>query len=355
MNQAEKEKTLKIGITMGDFNGVGPEIIIKTFSDTRILQTATPVIYGSSKVFSYYRKHLNLQDFNYNTIRSVHDLIPRKVNIINCTEEDIVVEPGKEIPKAGELAFKSLDTAVNDLGNNRIDAMVTAPFSKHNMSGAGFKFSGHTEYLADAFECKEYLMFMINESIRVAVVSGHVPLREIASDISIDKIVSKLKLMSNSLLRDFGIRKPRIAVLGLNPHAGDQGLLGNEEKTIIIPAIEQASMQNILAFGPYASDGFFGSGNYQTFDGILAMYHDQGLIPFKTIAFGAGVNFTAGLPVVRTSPDHGTGYDIAGKGVAAESSLRQSFYSSVDILKKRQEYGEISANPLKFSKLNRDR
>lgn len=350
----EQEGRIKIGISIGDVSGIGPEVVIKTLSDNRMTQVCTPVIYGNSKVISLFRKTLNLQEFNFNTVKNVQEVIPRKVNLINCWEEEIKVEIGKPSTATGPYAMKALQTAVSDLAAGHIDALVTAPIDKHTIAPEG-GFTGHTEFLARAFNTKDYLMFLVSGELRVALVTGHVPVSKIASLITKENIHHKLQLMVKSLKRDFGIRRPRIAVLSLNPHAGDQGVIGNEDKDVIAPAIKEAYDKGMFVFGPYPSDGFFGSGQYRKFDAVLAMYHDQGLIPFKTLAFENGVNFTAGLPVIRTSPDHGTAYDIAGKGIASEASLRDAIYMAVDIYNKREEFDEITANPLAFSKLGGDR
>ena len=353
-NPQDQEGKLKIGITCGDVNGIGMEVIMKTFLDNRMHQVCTPVIYASNKMVSLQRKQLNLTEFNYNTVRSSNDIILRKTNVINCWEEEIPVEYGKSTELSGKYALRSIQAAVNDLKEKKIDALVTAPINKHNIQSAEFKFPGHTEYFASVFNAPDHLMFLVSDNLRVATVSGHVPIKNLSTDISIDKIMSKLRLMNQSLKRDFGIRKPKIAVLGLNPHAGDNGLLGMEEKEIISPAVKKASEENIFVYGPYSADGFFGSGSYNKFDAVLGMYHDQGLVPFKALSFTSGVNFTAGLPIIRTSPDHGTAYDIAGKGTASEDSMREAIYYACDILRKRQEYDEINANPLAFSKQSRD-
>jgi 4-hydroxythreonine-4-phosphate dehydrogenase len=355
-NQNEKEHRPRVGITIGDPNGVGPEVIIKAFLDNRMLQVCSPVIYGSSKVISHYRKLLNIAELNYNSIKGAESLLHRKLNVLNCWEEDIRTEPGQPTEISGKYALKALEHAASDLAAGKIDALVTCPINKDMMKKAGFDFPGHTEYLAQKFNAPAHLMFMVSENIRVAVVSGHVPLKDVSAGLNEQNILKKLTVMHKSLIRDFGIVKPKIAVLGLNPHAGDNGLLGMEEKEIIIPAVKKAFQQNMLVYGPYSADGFFGSPAFREFDAVLAMYHDQGLIPFKTIAFEEGVNYTAGLSVVRTSPDHGTAYDIAGKNLASESSLRHAVYMACDILHRRQEYAEISAKPLPmgFSKLSRD-
>lgn len=350
----EQEGRIRVGISIGDVSGIGPEVVIKALSDSRMMQVCTPVIYGNSKVISLFRKTLNLQDFNFNTVKSAQEIIPRKVNLINCWEEELKVEIGKPSTVTGPYAMKALQTAVSDLAAGHLDTLVTAPIDKHTIAPEG-GFTGHTEFLAKAFNTKDYLMFLVSGELRVALVTGHVPVSKIASLITKENIHQKLQLMIKSLKRDFGIRKPRIAVLSLNPHAGDQGVIGNEDKDVIAPAIKEAYEKGMLVFGPYPSDGFFGSGQYRKFDAVLAMYHDQGLIPFKTLAFENGVNYTAGLPVIRTSPDHGTAYDIAGKGIASEASLRDAIYMSVDIYNKREEFDEITENPLAFSKLSGDR
>jgi 4-hydroxythreonine-4-phosphate dehydrogenase len=352
----EKEHKPKIGITIGDTNGIGAEVIIKTFLDNRMLQICTPVIYASSKTISHHRKALNIPEFNYNPIKNVEALLAKKINVVNCWEEEIKIELGVATAESGKYALKSLELATADLAADKIDALVTAPINKHNIQSDSFSFPGHTEYLAEKFKAKEYLMFMIAEGLRVALVSGHVPLKDVSANLSVDKIVSKLQTMNQSLKADFGIRKPKIAVLGLNPHAGDNGLLGAEEKNIIIPAVKKAFDEGILVYGPYAADGFFGSEVLKQFDAVLAMYHDQGLVPFKALAFDTGINYTAGLSIVRTSPDHGTAYDIAGKNIASESSFRSAIYAACDIIEKRIEYAEITTNPLKssISKMSRD-
>jgi len=351
----EFEGEIRIGISIGEVNGVGPEVILKTFADTRILQTCTPVIYGSAKTLSFHRKALNIPEFNYNTIRSIKDIIPHKVNLLNCWDEEIKIEIGVASKHTGIYAFKALEAATADLAGGNIHALVTAPIDKHTIQPDNPNFTGHTEYLAKAFNTNDYLMFLVSGDLRVALVTGHVPVSKVAALISKESILAKLKVMHSSLKRDFGIRKPKIAVLGLNPHAGDHGVIGNEDMEIIIPAVKDANSAGILAYGPYSADGIFGAGGYRKFDAILAMYHDQGLIPFKTLAFETGVNFTAGLPFIRTSPDHGTAYDIAGKGIANENSFREAVYLAVDVFKRRLEFDGITANPLAFSKLGSDR
>lgn len=351
----EKETKRIIGISIGDLNGIGPEIILKTFADNRMLQVCTPVLYASSKLISFYRKLLNIQEINLNIIRNIDGLSHRKFNVLQCWDEEVPLEPGVPTKPSGAYALRSLIGTVEDLKKNKIDGLVTAPIHKQNMQSEQFNFPGHTEFLAKEFNTENYLMFMISENVRVAVVSGHVPLQQAPSQITFENILSKLRVMQQSLIRDFQIRKPRIAVLGLNPHAGEQGLLGKEEDTFIIPAVKKAFEQGILAYGPYPADGFFGSSAITSFDAVLAMYHDQGLVPFKTLSFGQGVNYTAGLPIVRTSPDHGTAFDLAGKNKASENSFRHAVYAATDIIENRLNYNEISQDPLKFSKLKGDR
>lgn len=354
-NNNETEGQLKIGITCGDLNGVGMEVIMKTFMDSRMLQICTPLIYASNKLVSLQRKQLNLNEFQYQTIRSSQEAILRKTNVVNCWEEDVNVEFGKPSEASGTYAFRSLEAAIKDLKAGVIDAVVTAPINKNTIQSKDFNFKGHTEYLAHHFDVKEPLMFLVSENLKVAVVAGHIPIKEVSSHLTKDKIISKVKTMNRSLQRDFGIRKPRIAVLGLNPHAGDNGLIGKEELEIIQPAIKSCFDEGMFVYGPYPADGFFGSHGYTKFDAVLAMYHDQGLAPFKALSFSSGVNFTAGLPKVRTSPDHGTAYDIAGKGTANEASIRDAIYTAIDILRKREEFDVITANPLAFSKQSKER
>ena len=349
-----EEGKIKVGISCGDINGIGLEVVIKTFFDNRMHQVCTPVVYASNKLMSRQRKLLNMNDFQYQTVKNSNEIILRKTNVINCWDEEVDVDFGKETESGGKYALLSLQSAVNDLKENKIDVLVTAPINKHNIQSDNFKFNGHTEFLAETFNTPDYLMFLVSNDLRVAVVSGHVPVKDVAAGLTQEKIAGKLRLMHLSLKRDFKIRKPRIAVLGLNPHAGDEGLLGQEEKEIISPAVKKCFDEGIFVYGPYSADGFFGSAAYKNFDAVLAMYHDQGLIPFKTLAFSSGVNFTAGIPIVRTSPDHGTAYEIAGKGIAKEDSFREAVYTAIDILQNREEYDEITSEPLAFSKQSRD-
>lgn len=346
---------LKIGISIGDTNGIGLEVIIKTLLDNQIYKYCTPIVYGHTKVASYHRKALGINDFSFQVVNSPEQAQRNKPNMINCWDEDVKIDLGTQNEIGGKYAFLSLQIATEDLIAGKIDALITAPINKHNIQSDDFRFAGHTEYIQEKAAGTDSLMFLLSDDVKVGVVTGHIPVKEIAEKISIEKILSKLKLMNTSLLNDFWIEKPRIAVLGLNPHAGDDGLLGSEEAEIIIPAIEAANKDSILAFGPYPADGFFGNKSYLKFDAVLAMYHDQGLVPFKALAFNQGVNFTAGLNVVRTSPDHGTGFDIAGKNLASESSFREALFTAIRIVKNRREQHDLEDNTLKFSKFSRDR
>jgi 4-hydroxythreonine-4-phosphate dehydrogenase len=345
------ENKVKVGITIGDFNGIGPEIILKALSDSRLYQSFTPILYGSSRILNHYKKLINLEDVHFLGIKDAGAAIPRKFNLISLTKDELVVEPGRVTDKAGWLAFESLERAVKDLASNKIDVLVTAPINKKNIQQEGFKFPGHTEYLAKYSNVDEALMLMCTENLRVGVVTGHIPLSEVPSKITEKAIVGKLMAMDKTLKQDFSIQKPRIAVLGLNPHAGDDGLLGMEDKNVITPAIDRARAEGVFAIGPFSADGFFAGKAWQDqFDAVLAMYHDQGLIPFKHIAGDSGVNFTAGLPIVRTSPGHGTAYDIAGKGIADENSFRQALYMAIDIYSRRMENRSLMANAMETQK-----
>lgn len=338
---------IKAGITQGDINSISYEVILKTLLDNRVVEDCTPVVYGSAKVAAYHRKALNLNNVVLNSVRSAEEAVARKANLINCTDDNIRVELGKSTPQAGEAALAALQKATDDLKAGKIDVLVTGPINKHNIQSDTFHFPGHTEYLARRFGVSDALMLMVNERMKVGVVTGHIPLSEVASTITVDLILSKLALMNKSLITDFAIRKPKIAVLGLNPHAGDEGLIGKEEISIIIPAIQKARETGLMAFGPYPADGFFGSSSFTKFDGVLAMYHDQGLAPFKSLSSEGGVNFTAGLPFVRTSPAHGTAYELAGKNEASENSFRQALYLACDIFKNRKTFQEMIKDPLK--------
>ena len=346
----EREKIV-IGITQGDINGIGYEVILKTLSESRVLDAFVPVIYGSPKVAAFHRKQLDIQGINLNIINSVEELNPKRINIINCSDDEIKVELGRSTVEAGKAAFAALEQATEDLKKGALDAIVTAPINKKNIQSADFHFPGHTEYLEEKFGTgTPSLMLLMNDVMRVAVVTGHIPVAEVSNALTKELITEKLLVFNKSLKEDFMIVRPRIAVLGLNPHAGDEGVIGDEEQKTIIPALKEAEKQGVVCVGPYAADGFFGSGQFSKFDGILAMYHDQGLIPFKTISMDSGVNFTAGLSVIRTSPAHGTAYDLAGKNMASEDSFRQAIYTACDIYQNRMINKEITANPLKVVK-----
>ena len=336
-----------VGISIGDVNGIGMEVIIKTFADARMTEFCTPIIYGSGSAISYHRKAMEGVTFNTHQIREAREAHQNKVNLINCWPDAIRITPGQPSAEGGQYALLSLECMVNDAKEGKLDAMVTAPIDKHTIQSETFKFPGHTEYLAHAFGGVDTLMFLAGEDFKIGVVTGHIPLKDVAGKITKELILKKIKMMNKSLKIDFGVRKPKIAVLGLNPHAGDGGLLGNEEIELIAPAIELAKKEDLVVYGPYPADGFFGAHTYHSFDGILAMYHDQGLIPFKYANFEKGVNFTAGLPVVRTSPDHGTAYNIAGKNEANEQSFREAVYLACEIVKNRNLYAEVNKNPLK--------
>ena len=325
----------KIGITLGDLNGIGPEVIIKCLADNRILQTITPVVYGSSKVLSYYRKLLNLEDFNYSQVKNKGQFFPKSINVVSCWDEVIEINPGKPAVESARGALLSLKKAVEEVKEGVIDGFVTGPIDKSTIHGDDFPFRGHTEYLTHEFQATETLMLMTGQDLRVGLVTEHVPLKDVNSLITKERVELKIRLLELSLKNDFSISKPRIAVLGLNPHAGDDGLLGDEENNIIKPVIIDLKNKGKLIFGPFPADGFFAAGQHRKYDGIIAMYHDQGLIAFKTLAFDNGVNYTAGLPIVRTSPDHGTAYNIAGKNLADEGSMRQAIYLAADIIKSR--------------------
>jgi 4-hydroxythreonine-4-phosphate dehydrogenase len=350
----KKQKKVRVAISHGDLNGIGYEVILKTFNDSRMFDSCTPIVYGLSKVGSYHRKTIPNLGVDFNQIKSCENANPKRLNIINVSNEDVKVELGQSSNEAGEMAYKALEKSTEDLAND-CDVLVTAPINKDNIQSEAFNYPGHTEYLAEKFAQDEELMILASKALRVAVVTGHIPVSKVAETITQDLIMRKLKIFEQSLRRDFGIRKPRIAVLGLNPHAGDNGLLGKDELEVVTPAIDEAKKNGILAFGPFPADGFFGSDDFLKFDGILSMYHDQGLTPFKIISFEDGVNFTAGLSIVRTSPDHGTAYAIAGKNKAMPDSFRAAVFMACDIFLKRQEYDAVNANPLKISRNERGR
>lgn len=343
-NQEGTTDNIRVGITHGDINGIGYEIITKTFLDQRILENITPIIFGSSKVASYHRKALNIKNFNLNLVKSPQQAVAHHTNIVNVTDKEVKIELGKSTTTGGELAFMALEAAVDALHKDAIDVLVTAPINKNNIQSDKFSFPGHTEYLAERFGEHDDLMLMIGNDVRIGVVTGHIPLKKVTEVITEDLLLRKIRILNNSLIRDFAIEKPRIALLGINPHAGDEGLLGEEEKQTLMPAISKANEEGILTFGPYPADGLFGTPNYKKFDGILAMYHDQGMLPFKALAFNTGVNYTAGLPIIRTSPAHGTAFEIAGKGLASPESFREAVYLAYDIYNNRKEHDTLSRN-----------
>jgi 4-hydroxythreonine-4-phosphate dehydrogenase len=335
-----------LGITQGDINGISYEVIMKSLADSRIFDLCTPVVYGSPKVAAYHRKALDLENFSFNTIRTVDEALSKRANIINCIDDSARVDLGKSTPDAGESSLQALESATRDLADGKIDVLVTGPINKSNIKSEKFDFNGHTDFLEARFKSGGVLMLMVNEVMRIGVVTSHIPLSKVNEYIMRDTILNKLKILNKSMLADFAIRGPRIAVLGLNPHAGDNGLIGDEEINEIIPAIAAAQEEGILAFGPFPADGFFGAGSFAQYDAVLAMYHDQGLAPFKALSPEGGVNFTAGLPIVRTSPAHGTAYEITGKNVASPDSFRKAIYLACDIFRNRLQYKEISSNPL---------
>lgn len=341
-----EQKRIKVAITHGDTNGVGYEVILKAFDDPQMLELCTPIIYGSPKVAAYHRKVLNLQT-NFTIIEKAEEAKEGKLNLLTTFDDEVKIELGTPAKEAGEAALAALDRAMTDYRSGLYDVIVTAPINKKTIQSNLFHFCGHTEYIESCVgDGNKALMILMNDVLKVALVTTHLPIKDVASAITKEAIVEKAILLNNSLKRDFGLTRPRIAVLALNPHAGDEGLLGKEENEVIMPAISELESKGVMAFGPYAADGFFGSGNYRHYDAVLAMYHDQGLAPFKTLAQENGVNYTAGLPIVRTSPDHGTAYDIAGKGVADAQSFREAIYAAIDIYRNRKNYDEAGAHPL---------
>lgn len=343
----ERER-IKIGITQGDINGIGYEVIIKTFSDPQILDLCIPIIYGSPKVAAFYRKLLDVQTFNLNVINSVSEAHFKKINIINCADDDLKVEIATSTQEAGRAALASLDAAMKDIKDGLIQALVTAPINRKNMSSEKFSFPGHTEYLEDQLGKKgESLMLMLNDNLKIALLTGHTAINKISASITQELIVKKVKILNQILVDDFGIRKPRIALLGLNPHASENGMLGEEESNVIVPAIKQLNEAGYLCVGPLVADSFFGSGHFSRFDAVLAMYHDQGMIPFKSLSMNMGVNYSANLPIIRTAPIHGAEYEIAGQNIASEESFRNAVYLACDIYHQRKITKEISSNTLK--------
>ncbi|MBN1952957.1 MAG: 4-hydroxythreonine-4-phosphate dehydrogenase PdxA [Bacteroidales bacterium] len=342
-----KNNKIVVGITHGDINSISYEVIIKALMDNRILDSYIPVVYGSPKVAAYHRKALNIDNFSFNTVKSPEEANAKRANIINCIDEDVRVELGKSTSYAGKASIEALEIATQDLADGKIDVLVTGPINKYNIQSDKFQYAGHTDFLESRFDTEGALMFMINQYFRIGVLTAHIPLSKVPEYITRDSVMRKVRIMNQSLIKDFGIRKPRIAVLGLNPHAGDNGVIGDEEQKEIVPALDALREENILAFGPFPADGFFGSGHFSRFDGILAMYHDQGLIPFKSMDYHGGVNFTAGLPIIRTSPAHGTAFELAGKDQASPESLRHAIYLACDIFAARNGFAELTANPLK--------
>lgn len=336
-----------IGFSCGDINGIGLELIIKSLADNRMLDFCTPVIFASNKVINFYRKNLTEFNFNFSSVKDLSKINPKQINIFNCWEEEIVINPGELNETGGSYAIKSLKAATQALKDKKIKALVTAPIHKKNVHTADFPYTGHTPYLKDFFEQKDVLMLLAAGDFRVGLVTEHVPVKDIAGYITRENILSKLNILHSSLRRDFNIDKPKIAVLALNPHAGDEGLIGSEEEEIIRPAIKEAKHHNMIVMGPYSADAFFARGYQNRFDAVLAMYHDQGLIPLKSLAFGEGINYTAGLPVIRTSPDHGTAFDIAGKNLADPSSFIAAIFGALDILKNQEMYEDMRKNPMK--------
>ena len=341
------QKRPVIGISIGDLNGIGAEIIIKTFSDSRIMELCTPVVFASNKVINFYKKTIPENNLNYFSTKEITKANPKQLNIYTVWEEDVDIQPGQMTETGGKYGVRSLQAAVKALKEKSIDALVTAPLNKFTMQSSEFNFTGHTPYLKETFQANDVLMLMIAENMRVALLTEHLAIMDVAKNISKEQIIKKIGLLKSSLIKDFGVERPRIAVLGLNPHAGDEGLVGKEEKEIIRPAVLESKKNDCIVMGPYSADAFFARGNHEKFDAVLAMYHDQGLIPFKSLALGEGTNFTAGLSVIRTSPDHGTAFDIAGKNMADESSFRAAVFSAIDIFDTRHSYNEMRMNPLK--------
>ncbi len=341
----KREEKVIVGISVGDLNGIGPEIIVKAYEDSRSLDLSTPVIFASGKTMQFFKNHFKSK-INFFNIDHPKKLVHGKVNVVNVWKEPVKIEFGKEDMKIGQYAIRSLEAATNSLKEGSIDVLVTAPINKHNIQSETFNFPGHTDYLAKALNGKS-LMFMVTEGLRVGLLTDHVPLKDAANHITEDLIIEKIETVTKSLKQDFGISKPKVAVLAINPHAGDNGVIGNEDDTVLRPTLEKIRQEGTLVYGPYSADSFFGSNSFKSFDAVIASYHDQGLIPFKTIAFGGGVNYTAGLDKVRTSPDHGTAYEIAGKGQANENSFVQAIYTAIRIFRNRKDYKHYAKNPLK--------
>lgn len=346
MSAGSKQNLPKVGITIGDINGIGPEIIIKSFNEDRFLNRCTPVIYGSAHSMIFHKKLLGSQDFNFNVVSDASEAVPRKINLVNAWEDEVTIEVGQSSTTSGRAAYNALKAAMKDVKEGHIDILVTAPIHKKSAQKGGLNYPGHTEFLAGELDTDQQLMVLVGENLKVAVVTGHISLEQVSEEISKKKVLKALKSLNKSLIEDFQITRPRIAVLGLNPHAGEEGTMGDEEQEMIMPALDEAERQGILAMGPYPPDGFFGMRMYLEFDAVLAMYHDQGLIPFKLLEFETGVNYTAGLPIVRTSPDHGTAFKIAGKGQADEQSFTAALHLALNIQRNRLVHSEITENPL---------
>jgi len=352
--QINNEKPV-IGITTGDLNGIGTEVAIKTFSDNRMLELCTPVIFASNKVINYYRRIVTEHAFNFTSTKDLTKLNPKQVNIFNCWDEEVPIQPGVLTDAAGKYALRSLMVATQCLKDGQLDAIVTAPIHKSNTNTPDFPYTGHTPYFKDKFGAKDVLMILFSHDLRVALATEHIPISKVAASITKELLLSKLAILKETLVKDFGIDRPKIAVLGLNPHAGDEGQIGTEEQTVIKPVIDQLKANSNLVFGPFSADAFFARGSYTQFDAVLAMYHDQGLVGFKTLALGEGVNYTAGLPIIRTSPDHGTAFDIAGKNLADPGSFREAVYQCLDLLKQRKAYAANNANPLRRGRIEKEK
>lgn len=347
---------IKIGITAGDLNGVGLEIILRMFAFENLQLPFIPVLYANQQCIKFYRNLLELGEMPvYNTIRNLDECVENKLNLKICFNDEVKITPGEPSEETGKFALASLKMAVEDAKNGLIQAICTAPIDKHTIKSPDFQFNGHTGYLAAQFESKNYAMMLVSENLRVGLVTEHVPLKDVSKSLSKELILNKIKVLHESLRVDFGIIKPKIAVLGLNPHSGDNGVIGNEELEIIKPAVEAAQAEKMVVFGPYSADGFFGNHQFSSFDLVLAMYHDQGLIPFKYMAFEDGVNYTSGLSIIRTSPDHGTAYSLAGKGIANISSFNHAMYMAAKLYRQRVENLELAANPLEFSKFRKEK
>ena len=344
----DKSEKIVVGISIGDLNGIGVEIILKTFQDKRMLDFCVPVIFGSTKLISEYNKQTNIAT-QINGIHHINKAFPNKINVLNVWKEDVEVELGRPTKKSGEYAFKSLEAATNTLVDGEIDILVTAPINKDNIQSENFSFPGHTEFLESKLE-GESLMILMTDQLKIGLITGHIPISDVSNNITSEIIKQKTAILYQTLKQDFGVNKPKIAVLGLNPHCGDKGVIGNEDDEIIKPTLEEIQQEGKLVYGPYAADSFFGSENYKNFDAVLAMYHDQGLAPFKTLSFGEGVNFTAGLSKIRTSPDHGTAYELAGKNNASISSFKEAIFAAIKLFKKREEYKSLTKNTLKTKK-----